>query len=138
MRRRSRTDSEEYNDQSKYLYPNNEGTWFDLDYYCKVHMPMSIRMLSPALKGVSIESGLSGTTVGSKPTYIALCHLRFESVDAFLAAFSPHDAAPGRVRRLVVVDVVRAELVLRGDDPARAHPGHDTADARRPRCRRWR
>jgi uncharacterized protein (TIGR02118 family) len=54
------------------LYPNNEGTWFDLDYYCKVHMPMSIRMLSPALKGVSIESGLSGTTLGSKPTYIAL------------------------------------------------------------------
>jgi len=90
MQRRSRTDSEEYNDQSKYLYPNNEGTWFDLDYYCKVHMPMSIRMLSPALKGVSIESGLSGTTLGSKPTYIALCHLRFESVDAFLAAFSPH------------------------------------------------
>ena len=72
------------------LYPNNEGTWFDLDYYCKVHMPMSIRMLSRTLKGVSIESGLSGTTPGSKPTYIALCHLRFESVDAFLAAFSPH------------------------------------------------
>ena len=72
------------------LYPNNEGTWFDLDYYCKVHMPMSIWMLSPALKGVSFESGLSGTTPGSKPTYIALCHLRFESVDAFLAAFNPH------------------------------------------------
>src|SRR6266478_930755 len=51
------------------LYPNNEGAWFDLDYYCNVHMPMSIRMLSPALKGVSVESGLSVTTPGSKPTY---------------------------------------------------------------------
>ena len=44
------------------LYPNNEGTTFDLDYYCKVHMPMSIQMLSPALKGVSVEYGLGGTT----------------------------------------------------------------------------
>lgn len=72
------------------LYPNHEGTRFDLDYYCNVHMPMSIRLLGEALKGVTVESGLSGTTPGSKPTYIALCHLRFESVDSFLAAFLPH------------------------------------------------
>jgi len=89
------------------LYPNNEGTWFDVDYYCNVHMPMSIRMLSPALKGVSFESGLSGTTPGSKPTYIALCHLRFESVDAFLAAFSPHaEELQGDIARFTNVEPV--------------------------------
>ena len=75
------------------LYPNAQDTTFDLDYYCNVHMPMTISKLSPALKGVSVEYGLSGTTPGSQPNYIALCHLRFESVDDFLTAFSPHAEA---------------------------------------------
>ncbi len=71
------------------LYPNNEGTRFDWDYYCNVHMPMSIQKLGPALKGVAVEHGLSGTAPGSGPAYVAMCHLRFESVEAFTAAFGP-------------------------------------------------
>lgn len=72
------------------LYPNNEGTRFDLDYYCNVHMPMSIQKLGSALKGVTVEHGFSGTAPGSGPAYVAMCHLRFESVEAFLEAFSPY------------------------------------------------
>ena len=76
------------------LYPNSEGTRFDMDYYYNVHMPMSIQKLGPALKGVTVEHGLSGTAPGSGPAYVAMCHLRFESIDAFIAAFSPVAEAP--------------------------------------------
>ncbi len=89
------------------LYPNNEGSKFDLDYYCNVHMPMSIQMLSPALKGVSVEHGLGGTTPGSQPAFVAMCHLRFESVEAFLAAFGPHaEALQGDIPKFTNVDPI--------------------------------
>ena len=73
-----------------FLYPNQEGGRFDLDYFLNKHMPMSIEKLSPALKGVSVEQGVSGGEPGTRPAYLALCHLTFDSVEAFLEAFQPH------------------------------------------------
>ena len=74
------------------LYPGSKGKKFDMDYYLKKHMPMSIDRLSAqkGFKGVSVERGLGGDTPGSEPTYIALCHYLFESIDDFLAAFNPY------------------------------------------------
>ena len=74
------------------LYPNQPGRRFDMDYYLNTHMPMSIERLSthPGFKGVSVERGLAGGTPGSAPTYIALCHFLFDSLEDFLAAFMPH------------------------------------------------
>ena len=74
------------------LYPNQPGTQFDMDYYLHTHMRLSIERLSvhSGFKGVSVERGLAGATPGSDPTYIALCHFLFDSVEAFLAAFMPH------------------------------------------------
>jgi uncharacterized protein (TIGR02118 family) len=74
------------------LYPNNEGSRFDVSYYVETHMHMSIRLLSayPGFKGVSVEHGLSGVFPGSKPTYTAMCHFLFDSVEDFLAAFMPN------------------------------------------------
>jgi uncharacterized protein (TIGR02118 family) len=72
------------------LYPNHEGSRFDPEYYFNTHMPMSIQKLGTALRGVSVEHGLSGTEPGSPPVYIAMCHLRFDSIEAFLEAFVPH------------------------------------------------
>lgn len=76
------------------LYPYKKGSRFDLSYYVEMHMPMSIDLLSahPGFKGVSVEHGLGGTVPGSEPTYIAMCHFLFSSVDDFLAAFVPHAA----------------------------------------------
>lgn len=75
------------------LYPNTEGSRFDLDYYLNTHMPMTERLLAPKLKGMVVEHGIMGTTAGSKPAYIAMCHLLFDSVDAFLEVFMPHRAS---------------------------------------------
>jgi uncharacterized protein (TIGR02118 family) len=72
------------------LYPNNEGSKFDIDYYCKKHIPMVQQKLGSACKSVDVEQGISGPTPGSRPAYVAIGHLYFESVPEFQAAFGPH------------------------------------------------
>jgi uncharacterized protein (TIGR02118 family) len=75
------------------FYPNQEGSKFDMDYYCKSHMPMIQQKLGAACKGVAIEQGLAGATPGSRAVYVAMGHFYFDSVEAFQAAFGPHAQA---------------------------------------------
>jgi hypothetical protein len=42
------------------LYPNREGTKFDMAYYLNHHIPMVRQLLGSALQGVSVEEGISG------------------------------------------------------------------------------
>jgi uncharacterized protein (TIGR02118 family) len=72
------------------MYPNNEGSTFDMTYYCETHIPMVRQKLGAALKGVAVEQGISGEEPGSRAPYLALGHLLFESVEAFQTAFGPH------------------------------------------------
>jgi uncharacterized protein (TIGR02118 family) len=72
------------------LYPLANGTKFDIDYYCKNHMPMVQRKLGSALKHMTIEHGLEGGTPGSKPLFAAMGHLVFDSLESFRATFGPH------------------------------------------------
>jgi uncharacterized protein (TIGR02118 family) len=73
-------------------YPNAAGSRFDMEYYLGTHMPMSARLLSahPEFRSCTIERGLSGAEPGSRPPFAALCHFVFDSVDGFMAAFTPH------------------------------------------------
>jgi uncharacterized protein (TIGR02118 family) len=77
------------------LYPNHKDSRFDISYYAKTHMPMSIELLGahPGYRGVSVEHGLGGVVPGSAPAYIAMSHFLFDSVENFLAAFVPNAAA---------------------------------------------
>ena len=72
------------------FYPNKEGGRFDLDYYLNNHMPMAIEKLGPSLRGVSIEHGVSSAQPGTQPAFVVMCNYKFDSVEAFLAAFMPH------------------------------------------------
>jgi len=72
------------------FYPNEEGKRFDMEYYCKKHIPMVQRLSGAACKSVAVEQGLGGVTPGSPATYIAMGHLYFDSLEAFQAAFGPH------------------------------------------------
>ena len=72
------------------LYPNNEGSKFDMSYYCNSHIPMVQEKLGKACKGVAVEQGVSGATPGSRPAFIAMGHLSFASVAEFQSAFAPH------------------------------------------------
>jgi len=72
------------------FYPNEEGKKFDICYYCNKHMPMVQQKLGAACKRVGVEQGLGGAEPGSRATYIAMCLLYFDSVEAFQTAFGPH------------------------------------------------
>jgi uncharacterized protein (TIGR02118 family) len=71
------------------LYPAGAGDTFDLSYYCEKHMALARRLLGAALKGVSVDAGIAGGEIGAPAPYLAIGHLMFESLDAFLAAFLP-------------------------------------------------
>jgi uncharacterized protein (TIGR02118 family) len=72
------------------FYPNSESAKFDMDYYCKQHIPMVREKLGAACKNAAVEQGLTGVTQGSRPAFIAMGHLYFDSVETFQTAFGPH------------------------------------------------
>jgi uncharacterized protein (TIGR02118 family) len=77
------------------LYPNKENTRFDMDYYLNNHMPMSIGLLSryAGFDSVSVERGLGGGAPNQAPSYIAMCHYCFESLEDFMAAYMENSVA---------------------------------------------
>ena len=72
------------------FYPSDKGTKFDIDYYCKKHMPMVQQKLGSACKKIAVEHGVEGGSPGSKPGFVAMGHIYAESVEAFRAAFGAH------------------------------------------------
>jgi uncharacterized protein (TIGR02118 family) len=75
------------------MYPNSTGATFDMAYYLGKHMPMVGKKLGAALKGVTVEEGLGGAQPGAPAAFVAMCHLSFDSVEAFGAAFAVHGPA---------------------------------------------
>ena len=75
------------------MYPNHEGTKFDMTYYINRHIPMVRQLLGSALRGVSVEQGISGEGPGSPASYVAMGHLLFDSVEAFQTSFGPRAQA---------------------------------------------
>lgn len=72
------------------FYPNGADAAFDIDYYCKTHMPLVARLCGAALKGYTVDKGISGGAPGTHAPYVAAGHLHFESVDAFEKSFGPN------------------------------------------------
>jgi uncharacterized protein (TIGR02118 family) len=67
------------------LYPNRNGSKFDLEYYINTHMPLSIERLSThaGFKGVSVVRGMEGGMPGSEPAFVAMCQYLFASLEDF-------------------------------------------------------
>jgi uncharacterized protein (TIGR02118 family) len=72
------------------FYPASENKKFDMDYYCKSHIPMVQQKLGSACKSVAVEQGVAGGAPGASPTYAAMGHLYFDSLEQFQSAFAPH------------------------------------------------
>ncbi|MDD5277317.1 MAG: EthD family reductase [Methylovulum sp.] len=74
------------------LYPNKPDARFDIPYYLETHIPMVLEVFNshPGYKGVSIDRGLAGAIPGTAAAYAVMCHFLFDSVDDFMAAFTPH------------------------------------------------
>jgi len=80
------------------FYPNGPQAKFDMDYYCQRHIPMVQRLVGAALKDTAVEKGLGGASPGVAPSFLALGHLTFDSVESFQASFAAHS-------REIVADV---------------------------------
>jgi uncharacterized protein (TIGR02118 family) len=76
------------------LYPHTPGMTFDMDYYLRTHMPLSLARLRPhpGFIALSVDRGIAAPQANRPPDYVAMCHYTFTSADDFVAAFMPHAA----------------------------------------------
>jgi uncharacterized protein (TIGR02118 family) len=42
------------------------------------------------MRGMLVEKGLAGASPDAPPSYTAMAHLKFDSIEAFQTAFAPH------------------------------------------------
>jgi uncharacterized protein (TIGR02118 family) len=75
------------------FYPAGAQHTFDMAYYLAKHIPMLRQKLGASLKGVAVDEGVAGGAPGSAPRYLVMCHLFFESIDAFQTGFATHGDA---------------------------------------------
>lgn len=72
------------------MYPNDPKARFDHGYYRDKHMPMVKSRMGDSCKSYTIDKGLGGGLPGTPATYVGMCHIFCDSVDAFQAGFGPH------------------------------------------------
>ncbi len=72
------------------MYPNKEGARFDHQYYRDKHMPLVKARMGDACKYYTIDKGLAGGAPGDPATYVGMCHIFSDSVEAFQKGFGPH------------------------------------------------
>ena len=75
------------------LYPNNEGSKFDHDYYRDNHIPMVREKLGSALLDASIDKGIAGGAPGAPAPFACIGYLVFDSVEIFQEAFGANAEA---------------------------------------------
>ncbi|HMF59149.1 MAG TPA: EthD family reductase [Vicinamibacterales bacterium] len=76
------------------LYPHTPDATFDMEYYLRTHMPMSLARLRthPGFIALSVERGVATPQSGLPPVHVAMCHYTFTTAEDFVAAFMPHAA----------------------------------------------
>jgi uncharacterized protein (TIGR02118 family) len=72
------------------MYPNTQGGRFDHDYYRDKHMPLVKARMGDACKFYTVDKGLAGGAPGAPATYVGMCHIYCDSVEAFQSGFGPH------------------------------------------------
>ncbi|MEO0527762.1 MAG: EthD family reductase, partial [Bacteroidota bacterium] len=72
------------------MYPNGEGTTFDMDYYANTHMPMLADIMGGALKKFAIDKGISGRTPDEPIPYVAIGYLYFDTLADYRNVFGPN------------------------------------------------
>jgi uncharacterized protein (TIGR02118 family) len=72
------------------MYPNTPGARFDHEYYKEKHMPLLKARMGDACKSYTIDKGLGGRAPGAPATYVGMCHIFCDSIQAYETAFGPH------------------------------------------------
>lgn len=74
------------------MYPNTPGARFDHAYYSDKHMPMVQARMGANCKRYSVDKGVAGGVPGTSATYVGMCHIYCDSIEAFQAGFAPNAA----------------------------------------------
>src|SRR5262249_39767467 len=72
------------------MYPNTPGARFDHDYYREKHMLLLKEGMGDACRYHPGDKGLAGGAPGQAATYVGMCHIFCDSVEAFQSGFGPH------------------------------------------------
>jgi len=72
------------------MYPNSEGSTFDMEYYTKNHMPMVADVLAESIKFYEIDEGISGRTPDEPMPYLAIGYLYFDKLEDYQNSFGPN------------------------------------------------
>lgn len=72
------------------MYAGQPTDRFDHAYYRDRHMPLVQARMGAHCKFYTVDKGLAGGAPGEPPTYVAMCHIFCDSVEAFQAGFGPH------------------------------------------------
>ena len=72
------------------MYPNQPGARFDHEYYRATHMPLVKARMGENCKYYTIDRGVAGGAPGAPATYVGMCHIFCDSVEAFQKGFAPH------------------------------------------------
>lgn len=72
------------------MYPNKPGARFDHAYYRDKHMPLVKARMGDSCRFYTVDRGLAGGGPGEPATYIGMCHIYCDSVEAFQAGMGPH------------------------------------------------
>ena len=71
------------------MYPNTPGARFDHEYYRDKHMPLVKARMGESCKYYTVDKGLAGGTPGAAATYVGMCHIFCDSVEAFQSRLRP-------------------------------------------------
>jgi uncharacterized protein (TIGR02118 family) len=72
------------------MYENKPNVQFDHAYYKDKHMPLVQKRMGDTCKFYTVDKGVAGGAPGEPATYVAMCHIYCDSVDAFQRGFGPH------------------------------------------------
>jgi uncharacterized protein (TIGR02118 family) len=70
------------------VYPNNDGSKFDFDYYMKKHIPWVAGLVG---KSIEVRRGVS-SAAGSAPPFVCVATIPIDSIADFSAMFTKHGA----------------------------------------------
>src|SRR5262249_20337487 len=62
----------------------------DHTYYRDKHMPLVKERLGDACKYYTVDKGIAGGAPGAPATYVGMCHIFVDSLDAFQAGMGKH------------------------------------------------
>jgi uncharacterized protein (TIGR02118 family) len=76
-------------------YPADGGTFFDFEYYLRVHLPMAERLLGEhGFLGYAVNR-CTTTVGGDDPAFLCITELRFSSLQALREGLAKHGAELG-------------------------------------------